>query len=472
VEFSAGGAERMRLDSSGNLGLGVTPSVWNLGKTIELPNGVSLSANSGLPASYLATNATYNSGWVYKTTAAATYYNQQTGGHYWYTAPSGTAGNAISFTQAMTLTADINLGLNTTDPQSILNNFSSSARGIAVSNAYPTIVLSNTANATYNFFLSTDVGEAYVWNRANGPMLFATNNTERARITSGGNLLVGTTSDGGYRLALDYSSGPYVTRFYNSNSSTNQYNVSLWAQAAAGSATGYVGTGGSTVANAAFQNTFVVGTQTSSALVFNTADTERARITSGGYFKASNNGTYAGSTSAYHEFSQSADDSCLLLAPTNASFTSSALFIAASRAANAAYYMIRARANAVDQFYVTGAGVIYAQNTTVQSLSDARLKENVRNATEGLEVINALRPVRFDWKAGFGNDRKNQLGFIAQEVETVFPDAVSEWSKTDGETEAYKTVGPGAIIPVLVKAIQEQQALINDLRARVAALEA
>jgi hypothetical protein len=134
--------------------------------------------------------------------------------------------------------------------------------------------------------------------------------------------------------------------------------------------------------------------------------------------------------------------------------------------------MIRARANAVDQFYVTGAGVIYAQNTTVQSLSDARLKENVRNATEGLEVINALRPVRFDWKAGFGNDRKNQLGFIAQEVETVFPDAVSEWSKTDGETEAYKTVGPGAIIPVLVKAIQEQQALINDLRARVAALEA
>ena len=111
---------------------------------------------------------------------------------------------------------------------------------------------------------------------------------------------------------------------------------------------------------------------------------------------------------------------------------------------------------------MSGDGIIYAQNTTVQSISDARLKENVSTSTQGLGVITALRPVRYDWKAGHGNDRTNQLGFIAQEVESVFPDAVSEWAM-DGET--YKTVGPAALIPVLVKAIQE-------LNTRLAALEA
>lgn len=222
--------------------------------------------------------------------------------------------------------------------------------------------------------------------------------------------------------------------------------------------------------SAATDKRAVIGPSTGTALAFQTGASERARITSGGYFKASDTGTYAGSTATYHEFSQSVDDSCLIVAPTNASFTSSGVFIAASRAANSAYYMIRARANAVDQFYVTGNGAIYAQNTTVQSLSDGRLKENVRDAADGLNVIIALRPVRYDWKPGYGNDRKDQLGFIAQEMEAVFPEAVSKWATQQGE-EAYKTVGPSALIPVLVKAIQELKAQNDDLRARVGALE-
>jgi hypothetical protein len=125
--------------------------------------------------------------------------------------------------------------------------------------------------------------------------------------------------------------------------------------------------------------------------------------------------------------------------------------------------------SATQQFSVRGDGTIFAQNTTVQSISDARTKENVRTSEEGLDVISALRPVRFDFKEGFGNNRKNQLGFVAQEVEPVFPDAVAEWEQ-DGET--YKSVGPGALIPVLVKAIQEQQAIIESLKTRIETLEA
>lgn len=111
--WATNATERMRLDSSGNLGLGVTPSAWQTAsyRVIELPQGVSLSGQTDIPSMVLAANSYINSSyvWTYKTTAAATRYSQVVGQHQWYTAPSGTAGNAISFTQAMTLDASGNL---------------------------------------------------------------------------------------------------------------------------------------------------------------------------------------------------------------------------------------------------------------------------------------------------------------------------------------------------------------------------
>jgi hypothetical protein len=78
------------------------------------------------------------------------------------------------------------------------------------------------------------------------------------------------------------SSGPYNAVFHNDSTSTSDYNVIRITQGAVGSATGYFGTGGSTTGNPSFQNTFVIGTQTSNAFILNTNDTERMRITSGG----------------------------------------------------------------------------------------------------------------------------------------------------------------------------------------------
>ena len=119
------------------------------------------------------------------------------------------------------------------------------------------------------------------------------------------------------------------------------------------------------------------------------------------------------------------------------------------------------------RFQVNGGGVIYASNTTVQSISDIRTKENIIDAESGLNIINNIKVRRFDFKDGFGDNKKNQLGFIAQEIETVFPEAVGLIPKTSDSQDndiQYKTVGPGALIPVLVKAIQEQQQIISDLK--------
>jgi hypothetical protein len=107
---------RATLNGSGNLGLGVTPSAWNDGFVgFEIKNSANnLSANGG---SYfeISQNATWNSGWKYVNTARASRYEQGLGEHFWFTAPSGTAGNAISFTQAMTLNASGNLSIGNTN---------------------------------------------------------------------------------------------------------------------------------------------------------------------------------------------------------------------------------------------------------------------------------------------------------------------------------------------------------------------
>jgi hypothetical protein len=97
-----------------NLGIGVTPNTWSSGKVLEIGNsGSALWGNS--PANvYITENAYYNGGWKYGATAGAATYQLNQNSHVWSIAPLGTAGNAITFTQAMTLDASGNLLVGTT----------------------------------------------------------------------------------------------------------------------------------------------------------------------------------------------------------------------------------------------------------------------------------------------------------------------------------------------------------------------
>lgn len=127
------------------------------------------------------------------------------------------------------------------------------------------------------------------------------------------------------------------------------------------------------------------------------------------------------------------------------------------------------------------SGVVYP--------SDRRLKENDQNITNALSKVMQLRAVSFDWKAESSRGIQKggatpDYGFIAQEVETVLPDLVysaTSPARPDGITSPitleeqlgeHKGIDYARFVPFLTAAIQEQQALITSLTARIEALEA
>ena len=194
-------AELMRLDSAGNLGLGVTPSAVGDGREFQFASdpvgGVSAlgtkTGGIGQGITYLSTN-TVNTGFstdVYRVNGSAIKYEQSlhgTVGHRWFTAPSGTAGNAISFTQAMTLDASGQLAIGTTSAAGKLNVDGAAYFGDDSNNAF--VVDSTSSLVT--------IGAAGRTSFSTSALRFLTSDgsaaLERARITSGGNFVVGTAA--------------------------------------------------------------------------------------------------------------------------------------------------------------------------------------------------------------------------------------------------------------------------------------
>jgi hypothetical protein len=253
IAFAEGGAEVARFDSSGNLGLGVTPSAVDSNyRSLQVGHATYVFSGNNQYTSFTeySANAFFDtiSTYKYKNTGFATKYRQNDGVHSWQTAPFGTAGNAITFTQAMTLTSDANLLIGTSDASMYDTNGGSNVGPTY----YKAIFTGGGGSANYGFTASNGNSDAgigmwgvnsaskrlrisavisqYTSNTAGSEaslMSFHTQGsgvlTERARIDGSGNFLVNTTTSGGWTGVSKFESAANGTSYavsavqYNSN---------------------------------------------------------------------------------------------------------------------------------------------------------------------------------------------------------------------------------------------------------------
>ena len=279
----------------------------------------------------------------------------------------------------------------------------------------------------------------------------ATGGSERLRVDSSGNVGIGTTSPA---VKLDVSSSSTNVATLNSTNA----NGGFLGFAVSGTSKYWIGSAAALTSGSV--NDLCIRSDVNT--IFSYQGVERARIDSSGNFLV---GTTSQNGAGGFSLSPNA--------------TAPELVVKGSATTNASSsYELYSTGASAYRFYVGFGGTVYATSTTITAISDQRLKENIRDLDEGLATVMALKPRKFDWKEGKGQNIKNARGFIAQEFETVLPDMIEEWRDPapEGE-EAYKAINAN-LIPTLVKAIQEQQALIvaqqaelTTLTTRITALE-
>ena len=453
-----GTVERARIDSSGRLGLGTTNPVNKLQVTESAVTSVPSAGSSGHMAvvgssGFGIAAAALNNGNGYlqvtRWDGTATNYNlllQPNGGNVGIGTTS--PGHQLTLKQSIAATSDA------APTQIKLENGSDGGAAIEFSNAVSgaakiALGVEGTGGSTDDTFIGFSTS-------------LNTTLSERARIDSSGRLLVGTNSYTGNATILaqghsgDVNGPAHVLLKTGTTSPSDGSDFGYLFFSDANTSGGF----GAWIVGQRDGGTWTSGSSMPGRLVFSTtldgasSPTERMRITAAGAILMAT-------------VSTSVNDVGYIFDPSGQSFVS----VNASTSATNTLHVYSTNASAY-RFYVGMDGTVNATNTTISAISDQRLKENVRDLDTGLNEIMALQPRRFDWKTGKGKNIQNDQGFIAQEFEQVFPEMISEWidPAPEGE-EPYKAVRAD-LIPVLVKAIQEQQTIINSLEARLAALEA
>jgi hypothetical protein len=172
----------------------------------------------------------------------------------------------------------------------------------------------------------------------------------------------------------------------------------------------------------------------------------------------------------------------LLVGTTSASLSTNT-FLKAAGASNPVLYLFKnSTANTDEAFCIangTGGGTVSfqvlangnAQNTnnSYGAISDVKLKENIVDATPKLADLMQIKVRHYNFKSD--ETKTKQIGVVAQELEQVFPSMIEQTVDCDlqGNDLGTKTkaVKYSVFVPMLIKAIQEQQALIQSLKARL-----
>ncbi|NBW20943.1 MAG: tail fiber domain-containing protein, partial [Caulobacteraceae bacterium] len=412
IAFSEGGTEAMRIDSSGNIGIGTTSPASRLsvtGSTSGVAVDVNYSGGISAGTEYSALRFTASNSSFVGSEIRGINTNGGTN--------LGNLSILTSGTERLRIDSSGRVGIGSTSPARLLtiDNATNPEIGLYTSGT-ERVKLSTGGSAASQ--LAIDVGGA-----------------ERLRIDSSGNVGVGTASPSA-KLQVNSSSddilrlvatAPFLS-FYNSSTRM-----------------GYI--------RANSGNFGIVSEDSSTPVTIYTAGNERLRITSGGNL-------LVGTTSANP--SGATTDGRVVIQATGGG--ASALVCCTST--TTAYNVISIE-NGNGQ---VGRIQTNASATSYLTSSDYRLKENVMPLTDGLAKVALLKPCVFKWKV----DGTDGQGFIAHELQEVCPYAVGgekDAVNANGEIEP-QGIDQSKIVPILTAALKEAITEIETLKSKVAALEA
>jgi uncharacterized protein YaiE (UPF0345 family) len=443
------GSERMRIDSSGNVGIGTASPGTILdvarsqasGTTLRVSN--SSIANGASAQSWVQADAT-DLRMVAWSAATPTL-----GGTSWLFTGTNTAlVLGTNSTERVRIDSSGNVGIGATPSYKLESRAANAAAVMATSGAAGSFVINGVgrtafeggmavAGAPNNFINGTAAGDIAFYN-ANatnvwfgvvgaGNTIFTTNNTERMRIDSSGNVGIGASNPLNTLHVRSQTSVPaQFTR--NSDVTVNGASgIQLELSALNGSTPTSAAAFGAVLDNPASTGVLYFSTRTAGAL------TEKMRIDSSG-------NVLVGTTST-------TPNPGFVIGPSG--FTSTGNDAGASGFVFAYYVRSGSTIGSITQSGTTA--VLY--NTT----SDGRLKTNIVDAADASTLIDSIKVRSFDW---ISDNSHQRYGMVAQELADVVPEAVH----APADPEEMMAVDYSKLVPLLVKEIQ-------SLRARVAALE-
>ena len=353
IRFDTGGTERMIIDDGGIVGIGTSSptSYANSQKTLVIED-------SGSPA--IAWSDTGQSkDWFAVAQGSGLYFNYADGG--------GSSG-ASNVTDVLYLDNSGNVGLSSTTAKKFVVNQTSTSG----------YFLSGEASGTEIAYWYYDANQVqFASKRSNSYMAFLTEDTERMRIGTNGQVSIGFQGSGEKFYVFGNDAGSYLSLFYHDGNDNDRYGI---------------------------------------------------RIVTG-------------------------DDD-----------------------ATTGQFWLR-----FDDGNGHAQGYIYHNNGTVEinQASDERLKENIVDSTlEGINTLKNIKQREFNWKRDV--NKTKVIGYIAQELESVYPIAIVTNADKSGDgvvapeddpDNPYKYLAKERLIDVLIKATQEQQVIIEDLKTRIETLE-
>jgi len=383
--------------------------------------------------------------------------------------PSGTLGQTLRndgtnwVANSVLYNSGTYIGINNTSPSRYL---SIDGGANYATMGFTSTTTGNTSTDGFMIGLNLPSGEAIIYNWENQALLIGTNGSERMRIAAAGNVGIGTTAPDAQLTVVNNATGLANAAIHANN--TNATGIGLYVQTNSTDAADVIVNANTT---APIFAKYFDGGATDVLRLDNSAGTHQGRISLFGSNTTASGGYTIGNTSYGLIFGDIVAGVYTAIANVYHPTVSTTAFVPWSSGS----------ISCGSSTWLWSA--VWASNGTIQT-SDETKKENIKPITYGLDAIMSLKPVSFQWtdvKNRVGNG--TNLGFLAQDLEKVIPDVVVKETISKEEIANAKRdkgvdisnadtygVKYSEIIPVLVKAIQEQQAQIEALQLQLKAL--